>query len=95
MKSSDVKKILVQRFGLPVRVRTIPGALNLIEAWVPWAARFSETEFPLALRLFSLRTEYGFNADWMDRGVAGNTGLHGIALTATNWARVLNQSIKL
>lgn len=89
MKSSDVKKILVQRFGLPVRVRTIPGALNLIEAWVPWAARSASTEFPLALRVLSLQTEYSFNAGWMEQGVAGNTGLHGITLTATNWARVL------
>lgn len=86
MKSKYVKKALTTRFKLPVRCRTIPGS-NLIEAWVPWASRSEETEFPLALRRAALKLEYpNITQGW---GLAGNIGLHGITLRAPIWDRVL------
>jgi hypothetical protein len=86
MKSTEIKKILKEKFNLSVRVHTGVSKNPFIRASLGYD---NPVKFPLSFRQKCLRVIYGEDCTFAENGNAGNVAPHMIAMHSQQWEKAL------
>jgi len=87
MKSTEIKKILKEKFNLPAKVRTGVSKNPYITANLGYD---NPIQFPLEFRQKCLFVIYGESCKFAEGGNAGNVSPHMISMHLPQWEKVLN-----
>lgn len=90
--SVELKRFFKDRFGLPVRVRSLRGKTGYVEVRIPAKSVTPlayEYSFPSHLGNLCLRVVYPGSVDLHKQCWAGNVRQHDICITADQWQQVI------
>jgi hypothetical protein len=88
MKSTEIKKILKEKFNLPARVNKTGGKNPYITANLGYN---NPVKFPLDLRQKCLRVIYGEDCKFAEGGSAGNVAPHMVSMHEHEWVKVFGE----